>query len=667
LTSQTVSESTASYRPDVDGLRAVAILSVILFHLRTGLLPGGFVGVDIFFVISGFLITRNICREIAAGKFSVREFYRRRVKRIAPAMLAVVLVTLIAAELLMLPADALATARSAVFSLLSMANVYFWHFQDSGYFATDTAHAPLLHLWSLGVEEQFYIAWPLLLMAFYRVSRVRIFMLAMAAAAIGSFHLGQTIFSRNPSFDYYMLPTRAGELLLGALVAVASLHHVERRVPAWLVAPMAVVGAVLLLLTLLFLSETYPFPGWLALPPTLGTSALILSGLCGPSFVSRALSVSPMVWLGKISYSAYLWHWPILALYTYGYGAVGNAAATVIFVLTIGLAWISYRFVEQPARRSRAPARNVFAYQYAVPAGALVSLSLCLIYPSRLGIAVRSPDYLARLQVMQEQTHPAYRFDWVCQRYKVEPDDATDAHCVLGSGGAATTAAVLWGDSNASQYIKMLESFARAGGFRFRNIEVNSCPPVDVDPKPFVTLKSEQDCRASLEMLRSVVPQYQVVMVAASWTSYQRQSATFLPVFFDGVRRLAQMGKLVILIGKVPEIGGYDSLCRQKALSYPLLTCPNISVPVAKDVRNINAQLRRFAATTPGVRYFDATNYICPANRCSALGPDGAPQYYDHMHLTVAASTRLGRTILSREGVPAPFSEIAAWARTYAP
>ncbi len=208
------------YRGDIDGLRAIAVLSVIVFHIDAALLPGGFVGVDVFFVISGYLITGNIVQELNSGRFSLLEFYRRRVKRIAPAMLVVTAVVMLAAYLLMLPEQLRDTGKSAVFSLASLANVYFWLYQDTGYFAQSSLELPLLHLWSLGVEEQFYLLWPLLLVAVYRRADKLTLVLAMAACAVASFWMGSALFEQAPSFVYYMLPSRAGELLLGALVAV---------------------------------------------------------------------------------------------------------------------------------------------------------------------------------------------------------------------------------------------------------------------------------------------------------------------------------------------------------------------------------------------------------------------------------------------------------------
>jgi peptidoglycan/LPS O-acetylase OafA/YrhL len=655
------------YRPDVDGLRAIAVLSVVIFHIRGTLLPGGFVGVDIFFVISGFLITRNICQDLDSGRFSIIEFYRRRIKRIMPAMLAVVLVTLLSAQLLMLPEDAKAAAKSAVFSLFSLANVYFWYYQDTSYFSPGSAQLPLLHLWSLGVEEQFYLVWPLILVAFYRPRKVWLVLLMGCAAAIGSFYLGQELVNRGgsaASFSYYMLPTRAGELLLGGLIASASLKGIERRIPGPLVAPIALTGALLLMLSLFLLSETSPFPGWRAVPPTLGAALLILAGHCGRNRLSGALATSPMVWIGKVSYSAYLWHWPILALYRYGYGTVSDLAGTGIFLLTFGVAWLSYRLIEEPLRRSPAPASKVFAFQYAVPAGLIAALAILFHQLGHFGISLHSRDYRARLAEIESHTQPTQSatqqgFPWVCQDWRISPADLTRKECLLGrkSGDGANSAALLWGDSQAAHYIGVIDAIATAGGFQFRNVAASACPPLFSDLKGVAD--HEDDCRASLELIRPAASAYPVVILAAAWATYQYRSDAFMAALFDTVRHLTSSGKLVILMGQVPNSKAYDRFCTQKALSYPFKTCTDFFYSIPAWVSGPNERLRRFAETTPNVRYFDVTEFVCPADRCSAYGSDGELRFYNDTHLSVTGAARLGQDIVAREGVPAAFSEIA--------
>lgn len=649
------------YRLDIDGLRGVSVLAVILFHLNSQWLPGGFVGVDVFFVISGYLISKHIFDEIGSGTFSLTEFYRRRIKRIAPAMLAVVAVSLVIALLVMRPADAVKMAKSAVWSLASIANVYFWAAEDTGYFAASSAEQPLLHLWSLGVEEQFYIVWPLLAMLFYRAGREKAMLVAMLFAAVASFAFGSIYFSHDPSFVYYMLPSRAGELLLGAVVALLEKRGAYQRLPASFMAPIALAGMVLLATSLILLSEAQPFPGWMAAPPTVGVACLLFTGCGRGTWISRGLSARPLVWVGAISYSAYLWHWPLLAFYRYGYGPVSVPAAIVIFALTIGLAWATFAFVEQPARRARLQFRAILTRQFIVPATALAAIALTAIYADRLWPDRTHSAYRQQLASLREQAKPASSFAYVCQRQHLTHDDATDARCVLGATASDASRVLLWGDSNAAHYVGMLGSFALKESFAFRNIQVGSCPPLLADPTAFAEARRAADCRHATTVIRPLLDDADVVIISASWSSYEAVSDRFLETFFSTARQIAASGRMVVLIGKLPLMPTFDRLCAEKALSFPFVTCKDVRIPVSDDVARANARLRRFAESTPNVRYFEATPYVCPGGSCSAYGKDGRALYYDQSHLTMAGSWKLGQAITDAHGVPAAFRGIAEW------
>ncbi|MDO9285380.1 MAG: acyltransferase, partial [Aquabacterium sp.] len=248
-----------TYRPDIDGLRAIAVSAVMIFHAKENLLPGGFVGVDIFFVISGYLITKHIAAEISANRFSLGEFYRRRIRRIVPMMMVVVATTLLLSMLLMTPADARNVAKSAVWSIASMANIHFLRDLDSSYFAASSAEVPLLHLWSLGVEEQFYFFWPLLLVVAQRRLGPVVMIGLTLLLTVSSFELAAQLLPDNASFAYYMLPTRMGELLIGGILGLAAaLTHwrVSKRLAnlsGWL-------GIALITCSLAFIDRTQPFP-----------------------------------------------------------------------------------------------------------------------------------------------------------------------------------------------------------------------------------------------------------------------------------------------------------------------------------------------------------------------------------------------------------------------
>jgi peptidoglycan/LPS O-acetylase OafA/YrhL len=644
----------AGYRADIDGLRAVAVLSIILFHISKTVLPGGFVGVDVFFVISGFLITGNILRDLDAGRFSLLEFYSRRVRRIAPALMVVVLVTVVAGQFLLRPQDAERAAESGGWALASLANVYFWLFQDTSYFAAASAEEPLLHLWSLGVEEQFYLIWPLALMA--TAPAARVVWLGVAALAGLSFTAGQWLYPLDASFVYYMLPSRAGELLTGALVVVLFRYWHGLRLPDATRVQIAVVGLLLILGSLVYLSEDVVFPGFAAIPPTFGTALLIVAGSERGNPVSKALANPAMVWVGRVSYSAYLWHWPVLAFYRYGHADVGPLAGLVLFGAILGAAWLSFRFVELPCREVKMTPWRTILTQYAAPAAAICALALAVTKTDGLGLRWWATEYRVLLAAEQQRTLPAFRFDYVCQSNRLNERDVSDKRCVLGAESANRGAeALMWGDSNASHFVGMVATFGRAAGFRFRNVEVGSCPPLLSDPVQHVTASRLADCRHSLGLVRPLIESAPVVLIAANWPSYLDGEKRFLDAFFDTARDLAAQGKKIVLIGKAPVIPGYDRRCPEKALSYPLLRCDPMEAPPSAEIAAVNEQLRSFAASTPGVSFFDVTPFLCSPEACRSTEENGEPRYYDSGHLTLAASWRLGERILRQGGVPQPF------------
>lgn len=656
----------SDYRADIDGLRGIAVLAVIAFHIDEGLLPGGFAGVDIFFVISGFLISRNILSEISDGRFSLLDFYRRRVKRIAPALLVVIASTLLFAQFWLLPEDAERTADSALWSLFSLSNFYFWLHLDSSYFAEASNELPLLHLWSLAVEEQFYFVWPLLLLLFYRARYFSILLLSIAVLALASFLYAEFTFHEDPSFAYYMLPTRAGELLLGALVAFTVVQGVGRELPVAMIAPLSWCGAGLLVGSLLFLSDRLVFPGLYAIPPALGAALVILAGQYRSKGVSGILAFRPLVWVGLISYSAYLWHWPLLAFLRYGYGEPSWVTGIAVLIVTLCLAWLTYRFVEQPARRSRAPAGKVLLAQYLVPGAVLACLSLGAMYLDGYGVRFFSDSYRAELRDLRALTARSYRFSYVCQEKRLSDSDLEKYDCVLGADTAREPDVILWGDSNASHYVGMIAGFARAAGFKFRNVAVGACPGIDGDPAPFVTAERLADCRASLAVARSGLEDFDVVILSSSWTSYEGSRARLMRRVMATAERLSRKGKFVILLGKVPTISRYDHRCQEKALSIPLLDCPNPHNPVAAEIKAVNIGLRAFAARHDSIAYFDAGPYLCPQGECAAFDRQGRQVYRDFSHITMAASWRLGRKILGHQGLPIPFIHIKERARQLA-
>jgi peptidoglycan/LPS O-acetylase OafA/YrhL len=331
------------YQPEVDGLRALAVVPVVLFHARVPGFGGGYVGVDVFFVISGYLITGILTEDLNAGRFSIFNFYERRVRRIIPALMAVILATLIAGAALLLPYQLADLAHSAVNAVGFTSNIWFW--RQTGYFAGATGLQPLIHTWSLAVEEQFYVLFPI---GLYLLHRFRLLKIGVAVILALSLVAASILVFRMPAATFYLLPTRAWELMLGALLAVGTVSAVQsQRAREWL----AFAGLAMILVPVAVYTERTLFPGLAAVPPCLGAFLIILAGRSGRTVVTDALSGTIPVRIGLISYSLYLWHWPIL-VFARQWSIVepGPWAIIACIALSFLAAWASWRFVEKPFR-----------------------------------------------------------------------------------------------------------------------------------------------------------------------------------------------------------------------------------------------------------------------------------------------------------------------------
>ncbi|MCA3238995.1 MAG: acyltransferase [Curvibacter sp.] len=336
----------SAYRADIDGLRAIAVLAVLAYHAFPSALPGGFVGVDIFFVISGYLISRHILEELATRSFSLRSFYARRVRRIFPALILVMFVCLALGWLLLTPGEYERLGRHVFAGSLFLANILSW--RESGYFDAAADTKPLLHLWSLGIEEQFYIAWPLILLALWRVRR----WLGWAMAALIGLSLAWslTTIRHDPVADFYSPLTRFWELALGALLAWVARAQGPGVLPVAPGTRVSLLGLVLVAVSVLVISSNDAFPGAWALLPTVGAALLIYAGPA--ALPNRALlAARSMVWIGLISYPLYLWHWPLLTLARILEGETPSASMRWLLLgLSVLMAWLTWRFVERPLR-----------------------------------------------------------------------------------------------------------------------------------------------------------------------------------------------------------------------------------------------------------------------------------------------------------------------------
>ena len=442
------------YRPDIDGLRAIAVLAVVLYHYGIGGLSGGFVGVDVFFVISGFLITGIIHKEMQQGRFTLAGFYERRARRIFPALFAMLLATLVAGWWLLLPSDLANLGQASVATILFVSNVLYM--LRSGYFDSSSDFNPLLHTWSLGVEEQFYIGLPILMMLVARFWS-RGLGKVLVLCAVLSFVACVLIQPKVAKAVFFMSPFRAWELLLGALLgigAVPAIRHQGLREVTAVVALAALLGAIA------FMHEGIDFPGWKAAIPVTATALLLLVGSSGGSRISRVLAWKPLVFIGLISYSLYLWHWPLLVLVKYSNGMepLSPAVSFGLLVAALLLAVASYYLIERPFRKTHGNAVHA-SPQRVFALSAVTALVLCVggySFVKGGGFPQRVPEPVAALDRERAPVIPYKECDG-------KPVSMEHAACRIGAEGN-NDVALVWGDSWALAWAPAMDEVLKREG-----------------------------------------------------------------------------------------------------------------------------------------------------------------------------------------------------------
>lgn len=636
------------YRPDIDGLRALAVTSILLFHVDPNWMPGGFVGVDMFFVISGYLITSIIKSRIADQTFSFREFYRRRILRILPAATLVICATLVVGQLVMPPTDFRSLASAATAAQMWAANVYFTYYLETGYFAPASVFQPLLHLWSLGVEEQFYLVFPAALVFTLYRGRSGIFWALAAIAIVVSFAIGQWLAANDASFAYYMLPSRAGQFLVGALVC-AVLNGRSGRMGAGIGTLLSIAGLGLLAWSLLALSEGSLYPGLNAAPVTLGTALLILGGGVAGNVASIALSWPVIRSVGLVSYSLYLWHWPVISYWWYLFGPPDALAKCCLLSGSVALAAMTYYAIEKPFR-ALPIGFSAAALRLAVVPFAVSGVILGSIYATNgLGAFAFSKSYQEKLAAIEKGQGPAYAAPYVCQSTALYPDLLKNPRCII-NGPETDDRILLWGDSNAAHYVGAMKEAAEEFGFAFRNIAHASCPPVLNAPERFVLDTMKSNCAKSAALVRKQLPNYRTLVVSASWDAYNRENS-FFPALEETLATLVKSGHRVFVVGRVPRMEQFDRHCEAKRLKLSFLQCDKRSLANPRKDERVNAVIRAIASRS-GATYFDFNAAICDRDQCRGY-IDGANIYYDAGHWSIAGSIAVGKRLRERGQMPA--------------
>ena len=631
------------YRKEIDGLRAVAVIPVVLFHTGVGAVSGGFVGVDIFFVISGFLITGILISEMETGDFSVAHFYERRARRILPALFFVMLCCIPFAWAWMHVTQLNEFFQSLLAVTLFGSNILFWY--QEGYFDAASELKPLLHTWSLAVEEQYYLLFPLVMMGLWKFGRQPLFWMIFAAA-LGSLMLSQWGSVQFASANFYLAPTRAWELLAGSLCAFIGARPFKR----WHNIP-GVAGFALILFSIFWFDDKIAFPSVWALLPVGGTALILLYGNSG-SWVVRLLGFAPLAGIGLISYSVYLWHQPVFA-----FARIRSVLEppdwlmALLAIATFGIGYLSWRFIEQPFRR---PGGGILQSQRSVfiASGAVAALLLAIGAYGYVTYGLRSfarPTVYATTENSRMQ--PNYGLDKICDGNAGRSPKCTTSNM---------PEVLLWGDSYAMHLAAGL--MASDPGLGLRQITRSSCPPIlglalnDIDNPDRLAVACMQHNDAALAWLKANGSVKYVILsspfiilqkdiLTADRRRIQADAAGLrnLPLvrkkLLETIDAIRRTGRRVVLVSPTPGNKTDVGQCLIRTLHFGEAEdmCDFTRYPGLEN----NARFRLMDAVADDVGVINLADMICPDRKCDTI-QQGKIIYRDDGHLTVEGSAYLG-------------------------
>jgi len=627
LMEATAAAADSKHRSDIDGLRAVAVLPVVAYHVGIHSVPGGFIGVDIFFVISGFLITQVLLQDINGGRFSLIRFYERRVRRILPALLAVAAVTFFVCLKYSLPSELIDFSKSLIAAALSVSNIYFW--QTGGYFTAPALSKPLLHTWSLAVEEQFYIFWPLCLwlgavVMKRHLLRATLVLLALsfAVSAYGAFS--------SPEATFYLVHTRAWELLLGGSLALGALPmplgSLARNI-------LSALGLLLIGVSALTIHADMPFPGLLAVPPCLGAFLVILAGRDGTSVAGRLLSWRPIVFIGLISYSLYLWHWP-LTVFQENYallmtGGSDKVRKLTIIVCSIACGAISWRFIEQPFRVGAWRPSRPTLFRLAGLATSVVVLLGAIGWGERGFPSRYSSRQLQIAEYLNYSQDAMFRTDQGCFIFD-KGRQSWGLNCLVWD--PAKPNYLLLGDSHTAELWSGLHTAYPE--INFLQAAAANCFPV-IDH----ALGEAGYCTRPIdELLHKFLPAHRIDMVvlSARWkTDYAGRIAATLDWFRARNIPVTLIGPTAVYDSAVPRL---------------LLTADGTKDPGLLDqhwdhtLMKFDDELSTLAAAH-GATYVSMLRLLCSGYSCSNADAQGLPLLSDAEHFTAEGSQLVGRKL----------------------
>ena len=630
-----------SYRPDIDGLRAISVIFVILFHADLLWIQGGFIGVDIFFVISGYLITRSIDKEMLGNVFSFKAFYFRRIRRIIPVLVFVMLVITIPACLFLFANDLETFGRTALHTILSTNNFYLW-IKGSNYFVGNTELMPLLHTWSLSVEEQFYFIWPPILLLLHRYLNLKnrlYFIILFIVIGLG---LSVFLASFYPKVAYFLLPARLFELSLGAGLALFwdKIPELSRNKNNGI----SVVGLLLILLPVFLLNGLSTFPGFNAFYPCLGAVLLILSGKNSHTkgIVNRLLTIKPLVFIGLLSYSMYLWHWPIFSFIKYVGLELTSDKLIVALTSTVLLSYFSWKFIEKPFR---------YRFKYNFSKTLLVILLPCLLIIGTLygvldgkdGFPERHPTLI---EFDKKNNYPSKLRRNCYDVFKVGNCD----QCGLGVK-KDTLDGVLIGDSFANHSAAFIDVLAKDSGLYFHDSAAGGYPLLyDVDDQTGVPTRDT----AYGEKRLAYAKKFKTIIVATNWERFLDKESKNYKLVMATIKELLDLDKNVIIIDPLRTVSQMN-LHKMKLLKTnngSSINKQDLLIPFYKRADDyIVYEIHR---KYPQVTIINLNDVMCYDTSCN-YEIDNSIVYRNGNHLNTSGATLLAKKYILEKGNPLKF------------
>ena len=646
-----MSRAANAYRSDIDGLRAIAVLAVLGFHAFPNFVRGGFVGVDVFFVISGFLITQLLRDGLRDPQFRFRSFYARRVRRIFPALTLVLLCTFSVSWFVMLPDEFAQIGKHVAAGASFASNIVLW--QESGYFDASADTKPLLHLWSLGIEEQFYAVMPLALLWLTRYTRRPV--LAGAVVIASSFALNAWLVGRDATAAFYAPWTRIWELLAGGALAYCSLlrrpgatEHVDAHDDRGQLVQDAssLLGIALIAGAVVGLDRTVWFPGWWALVPVVGSMLLVAAG--PTAIVNRlVLSRRPLVWIGLISYPLYLWHWPILKLYLMSVGELLSSTERIaLLAASFIAAWLTYALLERPIRRR--PAAT----------GTITALCVAMLVVGAAGLLAAFGVILPRSDAHGLDKVLAATYDWRFPTPTLRPF-VYDGNRFFQQRSAVDRAVVFIGDSNVEQFAPRISVLLSAHPTAYRSVVFatkGGCLPIPRWNSP--TTRCAE--RLTAAVAYAARPDVDAVVLGGSWINVlgdKDPAATVAPLG-PLIRELAA-SKPVYLVLNIPAGPQFDPrgmfvgsrLTHLAANAHPTALSRSLFLQSYGPLR---AELTRIGQDN-GAVVIDPLDHLCSGDVCPVMSDDGRPLYTDEHHMRPFHAERdadfIDETLLLQAGI----------------